>query len=153
MAMLDDKALLDDVLSNIATKSKEDGKRLKRELKQSEKRLAEVDKMFAKLFESNAEGKISERNFLAMSEKYEIEQSELEQKISDAKSEIEDANISTQNAKTWVEQIKEYADITELTAPLLNALIDRITVTEAEIIDGQRLQTVNIYYKFIGCIG
>ena len=47
MAMLDDKALLDDVLSNIATKSKEDGKRLRRELKQSEKRLLEVDKMFA----------------------------------------------------------------------------------------------------------
>ncbi|MGL4790003.1 MAG: recombinase family protein [Anaerotignaceae bacterium] len=153
MAMLDDKALLDDVLSNIATKSKEDGKRLRRELKQSEKRLSEVDKMFAKLFESNAEGKISERNFLAMSEKYEIEQSELESKIANIKEELETEELTNENAKTWVEQIKEYADITELTAPLLHALIDRITVTEAEVVNGERLQTVNIYYKFIGCIG
>lgn len=153
MAMIDDKSLLDDVLSNIATKSKEDGKRLRRELKQAEKRLVEVDKLFAKLFESNAEGKISERNFLAMSEKYEIEQSELESKIATIKEELETEEETNENAKNWVEQIKGYADITELTAPLLNALIDRITVTEAEIIDGQRLQTVNIYYKFIGCIG
>ena len=109
--------------------------------------------MYAKLFESNAEGKISERNFLAMSEKYEIEQSELESKIATIKEELETEEETNENAKTWVEQIKEYADITELTAPLLNALIDRIIVTEAEIIDGQRLLTVNIYYKFIGCIG
>ena len=88
-----------------------------------------------------------------MSEKYEIEQSELESKIATIKEELETEEETNENAKTWVEQIKEYADITKLTVPLLNALIDRIIVTEAEIIDGQRLLTVNIYYKFIGCIG
>lgn len=88
-----------------------------------------------------------------MSRKYEVEQVALEDKIAKMQSELETEQITNQNAKSWVDCIKEYADITELTAPLLNALIDRITVTEAEIADGQRLQTVNIYYKFIGCIG
>lgn len=153
MALIDDKGLLNDVLSNLATQSKDDSKRLRRELKQAEKRLSEVDKMFAKLFEDNVEGKISERNYLAMSKKYEVEQIDLEDRIAKIQSELETEQVANQNAKSWVDCIKEYADITELTAPLLNALIDRITVTEAEIADGQRLQTVNIYYKFIGCIG
>ncbi|MFI3255688.1 MAG: DUF4368 domain-containing protein, partial [Eubacteriales bacterium] len=105
-----------------------------------------------KLFEDNAEGKISERNYLTLSQKYEVEQAELEQKITALSEEMEQEDIASQNARTWVESIKDYADITELTAPLLNALIERITITEAEVIEGERVQTVNIFYKFVGSL-
>ena len=65
---------------------------------------------------------------------------------------MEESKAISGNAEMWVNQIKKYADITELSAPLLNSLIDRVAVNEAEVIDGERRQTVNIYYKFIGCI-
>ena len=153
MALKDDNRLLEDVLGNIDTQSHEDSKRLKREQKQAEKRLVEVDKMFGKLFEDNANSKISERNYLAVSRKYESEQSDLERKIATIKDSLEKECVATQNAEMWVEQMKSYASITELSAPLLNTLIDRITVSEPEVVDGQKFQTVNIFYKFIGCIG
>ncbi len=153
MALLDADTLLDDILGNIDAKSKEDGKRLNKELTVARKRLSDIDTLFEKLFESHVEGKISERNYLTMSKKYETEQSDLEVKINDLEITLQQAQSSSNDVKQWIDSIKEYTTITELTASLLNTLIDKITVTEIEVIDGHKVQTVNIYYKFIGCIG
>ena len=73
-ALKDDKGLLKGITDTLNSQSKEDEKSLEKELRQANKRLAEVDKLFAKLFETHTEGKISERNYLAMSQKYETEQ-------------------------------------------------------------------------------
>ena len=46
-----------------------------------------------------------------------------------------------------------YTNITELTADLLNALIEKVVVHEAtKDTDGSRMQEVEIYYRFIGRI-
>ena len=37
-----------------------------------------------------------------------------------------------------------------LTPALLNELIEKIVVSEKEIIDGEKYQCVHIYYKFVG---
>ena len=46
--------------------------------------------------------------------------------------------------------IKKYTVIDQLDAAILNELIDKIEVHEAEKIDGKRVQKVDIYYRFIG---
>ena len=46
--------------------------------------------------------------------------------------------------------IEKYLDIKELNKTVLNELIDKIEVHEAEKIDGKRVQKVDIYYRFIG---
>ena len=46
--------------------------------------------------------------------------------------------------------LRKYTNITELDAHILNELIDKIVVHEKEIINGQRTQRVDIYYKFVG---
>ncbi|MBQ3528198.1 MAG: DUF4368 domain-containing protein [Clostridia bacterium] len=46
--------------------------------------------------------------------------------------------------------IEKYLDIKELNKTVLNELIDKIEVHEAEKIDGKRIQKVDIYYRFIG---
>lgn len=48
--------------------------------------------------------------------------------------------------------IKNYAGVEELSASLLNRLIEKITISEAKETDGQRTQEVKIFYKFIGNI-
>ena len=46
-----------------------------------------------------------------------------------------------------------YADPTELTAPLLNALIEKILVHQSVIgEDGEQEQEIEIFYRFIGKI-
>ena len=44
------------------------------------------------------------------------------------------------------------AEIRELDAPMLNTLIDHITVAEPEVVNGELEQKVTIYYNFIGSI-
>ncbi len=49
--------------------------------------------------------------------------------------------------------IRKYTDLTELTAPLLNELIEKIVVHEGVKDDsGNRTQEVDIYYRFLGMI-
>lgn len=58
-----------------------------------------------------------------------------------------------ENAEKWLSLIRWYAAPTELTAELLNALIEKITVHEAiKHEDGTREQEVEIFYRFIGKI-
>lgn len=40
----------------------------------------------------------------------------------------------------------------ELTKPVLNELIDKVVVYDAEKINGKRVQRIDIYYRFVGLI-
>ena len=59
----------------------------------------------------------------------------------------------TRNAKEFAELVEQYTDITELTETLLHTLIDKIIVHEKEVIDGEIVMKVDIYYRFIGKVG
>lgn len=87
-----------------------------------------------------------------MSRKYEKEQAELEQKIADMSEVVRAEDEATDNAEQFTRLIREYAGIKELDAALLNTLIDKITVGEAKEVNGEKVQEVKIYYKFIGFI-
>ncbi|WP_425516308.1 DUF4368 domain-containing protein [Caldifermentibacillus hisashii] len=57
------------------------------------------------------------------------------------------------DAEQWIALIKEYSMPTELTAPLLNTLIEKILVHgQSTAEDGNREQEVEIHYRFIGKI-
>ena len=57
------------------------------------------------------------------------------------------------NKEKWIALIKQYTDPKELTAPMLNSLIEKIVVHEAvKTEDGMREQEVEIFYRFIGKI-
>ena len=152
MALYDDKKLIERVLSKLNVREKTEADTQQKELYRAEKRLAELDKLFARMYEDHVAGNISERNYQQMSERYNQEQIDLDAKIRAIRAKIEEDKAADENAGQWVSRIKEFSGITELSAPLLHSLIDRVTVGEAEIIDGVRHQIVNIYYKFIGRI-
>lgn len=53
----------------------------------------------------------------------------------------------------WISLIHQYANPEELTVEMLNALIEKIVVHEKTTgEDGEKEQTVNIYYRFVGKI-
>ena len=87
-----------------------------------------------------------------MSRRYEEEQASLEQAISEMEKQQEESGREKNNIEQFTRIIKDYAGIEELSAALLNTLIEKITVGEPEEIDGERVQEVKIYYKFIGNI-
>lgn len=120
--------------------------------KKSEKRLKELDTLFAKLYEDRLQGKINGRNFNMLTAKYQQEQDELQELVETLSARLQEENEDISNKKKWIALIKEYTDPQELTAPLLNALIDKIVIHEAVATEDGKEQEVEIFYRFIGKI-
>lgn len=105
------------------------------------------------MYEDRVTGKITERNFSMLSNKYQTEQETLAQTIDSLQQQLTKDSQESQDAEKWLSFIRQYAYPTELTAELLNALIEKILVHEAsKDEDGNRVQEVEIYYRFIGRI-
>ena len=151
-AQVDEQALLHRLLKASDQELAANAKRQSAELTRAEKRRAEVDRKFAKLYEDWSDGRITEYNFNMMSQKYQTEQQELVEKIKRLTAELESEKQTTVDAETWISLIKQYANPTELTAELLNTLIEKIVIHEATTVDGMREQDIDIYYRFIGKI-
>ena len=54
------------------------------------------------------------------------------------------------DVRTFMEEIKRYAAITELDEVVLNRLINRILIGKPEKMDGVKTQEVRIVYNFVG---
>ena len=123
------------------------------ELWKAEKRKTEVDRLFAKLYEDWSSGRITDYNFNMLSARYQGEQTELDTKIQQLQETIEVATQTAVDAEKWLTLMKRFVSPTELTAELLNTLIEKILVHEAvKGEDGTREQEIEIYYRFIGKI-
>lgn len=85
-----------------------------------------------------------------MNSNYENEYNELKERQNVLTQQIEKIETTEYNAETFTNLIEKYLNITELNARILNELIEKIVVHEKGIIDGEKYQAVEIYYKFIG---
>ena len=122
-------------------------------LAKAEKRKAEVDRLFMKLYEDWSSGRITEYNFTMLSEKYQDEQQALTAQIAQLKEALAADRQTTENTAKWLELIKRYVNPTALTAEMLNELIEKIVIHEAVKGEGgQRTQKIEIYYRFVGKI-
>ena len=122
-------------------------------LNRAEKRKAELDRLFSKMYEDWAAGRITEYNFNMLSQKYQTEQQELIEKIDTLKADLAKKQQTVVDAEKWISLIKQYADPKELTTELLNTLIEKIVIREAvRGEDGTRDQEIQIFYRFVGKI-
>ena len=128
-------------------------KAVEKEIRAKQARLSEVDGLFQSLYEDRNSGSITERNYKMMCRRYEDEQAQLEREIAELKARQEESSNDRSNIEQFSRLVKEYAGIEELTAALLNTLTEKITVSEPKDADGEQIQEIKIYYKFIGNIG
>ena len=150
-AQMDEERLLQRLLKNGDRQRAASQKKQTAELDKAEKRKAELDRLFARMYEDWATGRITEYNFNMLSQKYQTEQQELAQKVEALQTALAAQQQSAADAEKWVRLVKQYTNPTELTAELLNALIEKILVHEAvKNPDGTKDQEIEIYYRFIG---
>lgn len=101
-------------------------------------------------------GRISdERCFTELSADYEAEQRELKEKTAALQTELSKAQEATVNAEKFMEIVRKYTSIEELTPTLLRELVEKIVIHEAEPLDGKRhgklrRQNIDIHHSFIG---
>ena len=111
-----------------------------------------VSKLYEKLYEDNASGKVSDEWFMQLSHKYETERLELKAKITELRRKLSDMGSRQQERENFIHAIRRFMEMDKLTAPLLRELIDHIDVFETEGVGKSRTQRIVIYYRFVGYI-
>lgn len=149
-AIEDEAAFREKILHESEAKRNDAAKEMEKKLRQDKARYEELDDLFQSLYESNHAGRISDRRFQMMSERYEKEQAELEQSIAQMERELSTLHSDEANVDRFIELCRRYTDLSELTTPMLNEYVDKILVHETEKIDGERDQEVEVYLNYIG---
>ena len=104
------------------------------------------------IYEDNISGKITDERFRNLSFNYDKEQKELKSKIEQLSKDIENTEKKDTDITKFISNVKKYTEITELTPEILNELIEKILIHQAEKIDGKKVQEIDIYYRGIGII-
>ncbi len=152
-AHTDESKLLRQMLKTGDTERNKANKKKAAELSKAEKRKTEIDNLFMRMYEDRSANRITEYNFNMLSQKYQAEQQELVEKIGKLTAALSAEKESSDGAERWIKLIRQYTNPAELTAELLNALIEKIVVHEAtKDADGTREQEVEIFYRFVGKI-
>jgi len=126
--------------------------RMQKELRTMEARDHELDKLFNRLYEDNVSGKIDDERFGRMSRQYTEEQKALVERIKVLRAELEKQDIQTLTADIFMSMLQKFSRAKKLTRYMLNELIERIEVYQAEKVDGIWQQRLRILYHGIGTI-
>ena len=127
--------------------------RTERELESLKRRDTELTALFKRLYEDNVLGKIPNEVFRKLSNDYLAEQKEIQTAIPERESELEKLKGSVTNVSIFIEKAKQYTEINELTAEILNLFIERVEVVEREEKWSHTApQEVSIYYRDIGLL-
>ena len=129
-----------------------DRKLKEKELKALQARDEELDGLFERIYEDNVSGKLSDDRFARMSRRYEEEQKELAEKIKALRAEIDKQNSQSMTTDMFISLVRKYTRARKLTPRMLNELIEKIEVFNAEKVDGVWEQRLRIHYNCVGVI-
>lgn len=80
-------------------------------LDRSRKRLSELDRLFIKIYEDNANGKLSDERFDMLSRTYEAEQKKLEADVIRIEKEVKVQETQIKNIETFIQKSEKYVGI------------------------------------------
>lgn len=138
------------VINQTMTEQKKQSAQKQADLKKSQQRIDELDKIFQRLYEDNISGRLSAERFNKLAATYEEEQRTLTEKVRLLQTELAKEQEQVVNVAQFISLVRKYTDVQELTATLVNQFIQRIVVHAPDRSSGKRTQQVDIYYNFIG---
>ena len=127
-------------------------KLMQKELAAMQARDEELDGLFERIYEDNLSGKLSDDRFAKMSRRYETEQKELAERIKVLRAEIDKLSSKAVTSDMFIATVRKYTRAKKLTPRMLNELIEKIEVHQAEKIDGVWVQKLTIHYNCVGAI-
>ena len=149
-ASLYEDEFLKAVIGHSQQAAETDRKLKEKELKALLTRDEELDGLFERIYEDNVSGKLSDDRFAKMSRRYEDEQKELAEKIKKLRSEIEKHSSQAMTTDMFISLVRKYTRARKLTPRMLNELVEKIEVYNAEKIDGVWEQRLRIHYNCVG---
>lgn len=146
----------DEFVKSVMDKSSRDKKKemsaKKRLLERNKNRIAELDDVFKHIYEDNMKGKLSDERFVKLSDDYEAEQKQLIDETAVIEKELSKSEETINNVEYFLNIVRQYTDISELSARVVNDLIDKIVIHAPDKSSGHRTQQVDIHYTAVGVI-
>ena len=124
----------------------------RKKLNRDEKRIAELKRLFIKIYEDNASGRLSDERFDMLSQSYETEQKQLEAEVVSLRQEIEVQARQSENIEKFIQTAQKYVSIDTLDPYALRELVQAIYVEAPDKSSGKRRQNIHIKYDGLGFI-
>ena len=121
------------------------------ELGRLEKRNGDLNALFKRLYEDHVLGKVTSEQFRMLSEGYNEEQRTIQEEIPKLRKAIEDLKASATNVERFLEIVRKYTDIKELTPEILRTFISKIVIHERSRKHAKDAeQDIDIYFTHSG---
>ena len=130
--------------------AEKEAKKRKREIAQAEKRSAELDRIFKRIYEDDISGTISHERFLKLSADYEAEQRELTEQVKTWREVVEIFEQDRSDFDSFAAIVRKYVGIRELTPTIVNEFVKKIIVHAPDKSSGHRRQKIELVWNFIG---
>ena len=124
----------------------------RKQLERSERRISELKRLFIKIYEDNAKGKLNDERYDMLSQSYETEQKQLEAEVISLRQEIEVQERQNENIENFIRKADKHVGIEEIDPAMLRELIQAIYVEAPDKSSGKRKQHIHIKYDGIGFI-
>lgn len=138
------------VSSSTNTEQNKQLKALNKSIAKANKRLTELDTLIANLYEDKVLWEITVEMFNRLSQKFTDEQAELKQNVAAQTEQLSALSEHKSNTDKFINSVRKYTEITQLTPEILGEFIEKIIVHEADKSNGERTQQIDIYFKGIG---
>ena len=130
--------------------AEKEAQKRKREITQAEKRIAELDRIFKRIYEDDISGTISHERFLKLSTDYEAEQRELTEQVKTWREVVEIFEQDRSDFDSFAAIVRKYVGIRELTPTIVNEFVKKIIVHAPDKSSGHRRQKIELVWNFIG---
>ena len=130
--------------------AEKDAKKRRREIAHAEKRIAELDRIFKRIYEDDISGAISHERFLKLSADYEAEQTELTEQVKIWREAVETFEQDQADFASFAAIVRKYVGIRELTPTIVNEFVKKIIVHAPDKSSGHRRQKIELVWNFIG---
>ena len=124
----------------------------RKRLESNERRIAELKRLFIKIYEDNASGRLTDERYDMLSQTYEAEQKQLEVEAITLQQEIEVQERQNENIEKFIQKAHKYVGIEELDGYALRELVSAIYVDAPDKSSGKRVQHIHIKYDGLGFI-
>ena len=124
----------------------------RKQLDRDEKRINELKRLFVKIYEDNASGRLSDERFDMLSQNYEAEQKQLEVEVISLRQEIEVQEHQNENIEKFIQKAHKYVGIETLDPYALRELVQAIYMEAPDKSSGKRRQSIHIKYDGMGFI-
>ena len=149
MVSVDEKKAREEFLKRNGEHSSRERKTDQKRLNQAKRRLVELDRLIASVYEDKVSGQIPEEVCFSLLDKYQAEKNSIKNEIAALERKTSDTEKEQSDVDEFIRRLKAYMKVPELTREMCMELIEFITVDECPGKYSKQPREIHIYYKLI----